>query len=95
MNRTILCTFGALALSACAVQEPEPLKQAPAATPTEQPAGSPAALAPIQAELTPLAEESFAPLSTQEEAAAKAAATISKENADAELAKLKEELAGG
>lgn len=43
----------------------------------------------------PVVEEPMPPVMTSEEAAAKAAKSISEQNADAELEKLKKELAGG
>ena len=81
MNRTLSCGLGALALLSCTAKQPDVQKSAPAPAPVTAPA--------------PVVEEPMPPVMTSEEAAAKAAKSISEQNADAELEKLKKELAGG
>ncbi len=81
MRCPILCGLCALALLACTSKQPEAPKTAPPSVPVAAPA--------------PEAEAELPALMTSEEAASKAARTISKQNADAELEKLKQELAGG
>ncbi len=81
MKRPMFCGLCALALLACTAKQPEAPKAAPPSVPVAAPAPAPEAEMPA--------------LMTSEEAAAKAAKAISKQNADAELEKLKKELAGG
>ena len=76
------CCLAALFLAACTVE------QKPAPRP-------PAAPAPVAAPAPAAKPDAFPPIKSQQEADAKAAQAISKENADAELEKLKKELAGG
>ncbi len=84
VSRTTLFAVGSLLLAACTVEEKGPPPAAP---------GTPGAAAP-QAPAPDAAPELPA-IHSQAEADAKAAATISKENADLELEKLKKELGGG
>ncbi len=81
MKRTLFCGLCALALLSCTAKQPDVQKPATSPAPVEAPA--------------PALEEPMPPLMTSEEAAAKAAKAISEQNADAELEKLKKELAGG
>ena len=81
MSRTLLGGLCALALLSCTAKPAEEPKAPVKSTPIAAPA--------------PVAEEPMPPLMTSEEAAAKAAKSISQQNADAELEKLKKELAGG
>ncbi len=81
-----------LCLAACTTQEP------PAApSPAPLAPGAPGAVTPVTApEPAPApAPDAFPALRSQDEADAAARAAISKQNADAELEKLKQELSGG
>ena len=84
MNTRLSMLLGALSLAACSGQETKPAQEAPPAAPIAAPIAAPG----------PKPEPIPAPMS-QADAAAKAKAAISKENADAELEKIKKELAGG
>ena len=83
MSQRHWIAIAALLFAGCTVQETarpnEPTRRAPVAA---------EASAPVKAAEIP-------PLMTQDEADAKAAQAIKKENADAELEKLKQELSGG
>lgn len=80
MNSTVIFAFAVLGLVACGAQSTQSVKGPPAPTQTHAPEP---------------AGEPFPSVRSQDEANANAAAAISKENADAELEKLKKELAGG
>ena len=82
MNRKTICALIALLIAGCTAKEPGSSKELPSHAPVAAP--TPAAK-PVE----------LPPLISQDEADAKAAAAIKKENADAELAKLKKELSGG
>jgi hypothetical protein len=83
MSSKVLCAISLAFVAACTVEEPAHKSEAPAQAPV---AVHPPAAAPAAAP---------APLMSQDEADAKAAKAITKENADAELEKLKKELSGG
>lgn len=86
LSRAALFAVGSLLLAACTVEEKGPTPSAP---------GTPGAAAPQAPAPVPDAAPDLPAIQSQAEADAKAAATISKENADLELEKLKKELGGG
>jgi uncharacterized lipoprotein YajG len=80
MKRIATCLCGLLLSTACSTRE-----EAPQSTPAPTPPAAQPAAPDVEAPAIP----------SQAELDAKAAAAISKENADAELEKLKKELGGG
>ncbi|MEO6708940.1 MAG: hypothetical protein ABI054_07430 [Planctomycetota bacterium] len=83
MNSKLALSLVALGLAGCASKEPSSPKPAPTQDPLARNPGSLEELPPVDAPMS------------QDEADANAAKQIQKDNADAELEKLKKELSGG